>query len=231
MSSFTGLNEGLFLFLEDLKLNNNRSWFNKNKQRYLDEVVQPVAELIICVGGFLPQISSSFVADPKANGGSMFRIYRDIRFSKDKTPYKTHVGCQFRHIAGRGAHAPGFYIHIEPNTLFVGGGIWLPPSDVLFNIRTAIARHPDKWKKAAHGETLQKVFPQGVAGVKLKRPPSGFSADLPFIEDIKKKSFFVMTKIEKNKAKSESFMGAIKGTFTSASPVIEFICKALDLPF
>ncbi|MEE4310347.1 MAG: DUF2461 domain-containing protein, partial [candidate division KSB1 bacterium] len=108
MNEFNAFPNDLFVFLNDLAANNNREWFNANKERYKQSVLEPMRTFIIAMGERLPSISMNFTADPRSNGGSMFRIYRDVRFSKDKRPYKENVGCQFRHIAGKSAHAPGF---------------------------------------------------------------------------------------------------------------------------
>jgi len=119
MTEFKGFPQGLFSFFEELKINNNRAWFNDNKARYYDTVVNPITEFIVCMGPRLKKISGHYVADPKPHGGSMFRIYRDTRFAKDKTPYKTHAAVHFRHEAGKNAHAPGFYVHIATTLLLI----------------------------------------------------------------------------------------------------------------
>ena len=98
-------------------------------------------------GPHLKKISPHFIADPRPVGGSIFRIYRDIRFSKDKQPYKTHAAAQFRHEAGKDVHAPGFYLHLAVGEVFAGFGIWRPDSSSLLKIRKAIINHPDQWKK------------------------------------------------------------------------------------
>ncbi len=133
----------MFNFLADLGSNNNREWFNNNKDRYENFVVEPVTRFIEAVGEFLPTISDAYVADTRRNGGSMFRIYRDTRFSRDKRPYKENVGCQFRHTAGKNAHAPGFYVHLAPAEVFIGGGIWKPDTNSLDKIRNHIAENPE----------------------------------------------------------------------------------------
>ena len=108
------ISPALFDFLRALRANNERPWFEANKARYREEVRDPMLDFIAAFAGPLAEISPHFRADPRPNGGSLFRIYRDTRFSKDKTPYKTNVGAHFRHAAGRDAHAPGFYLHLEP---------------------------------------------------------------------------------------------------------------------
>ena len=112
----------LFAFFRELKQNNNRDWFQANKQRYEKQVREPLLDFIVDFGVRLPEISRHYVADARKSGGSLFRIYRDVRFSKDKTPYKTGAGVQFRHEAAKDVHAPGFYLHIEPGACFIGAG-------------------------------------------------------------------------------------------------------------
>ena len=133
----------LFEFLRELAENNNREWFLANKDRYRAAVQEPLLGFISDFAGRLHEISPNFIADPRSSGGSMFRIYRDVRFSKDKSPYKTHAAAQFRHRAGRDAHAPGFYLHLEPGSVFWGAGLWHPQRAVLYEIRNAIIDRPD----------------------------------------------------------------------------------------
>ncbi len=109
-----GFSPGLFAFLEELAANNDRTWFAANKPRYQSQVVDQLVRFIAAMADPLEKVSPHFVADPRPVGGSMFRIYRDVRFSKDKRPYKEHAACQFRHAAGKDAHAPGFYVHLAP---------------------------------------------------------------------------------------------------------------------
>jgi uncharacterized protein (TIGR02453 family) len=115
-----------FKFLSQLASNNEREWFYANKNRYVSAVQDPALQFIADFAPKLAGISQHFVADPRSQGGSLFRIYRDTRFSKDKTPYKTHVAMRFGHVAGLGVHAPGFYLHIEPGSSYAGVGLWRP---------------------------------------------------------------------------------------------------------
>ena len=112
------LTSDLFEFLLDLRANNDREWFAENKRRYEQHVKEPLLAFIEDLEPHLHSVSEHFVADTRANGGSMFRIYRDVRFSKDKSPYKTQAAVQFRHEAGKSVHAPGFYLHLEPDQVF-----------------------------------------------------------------------------------------------------------------
>src|SRR3954470_11458148 len=136
----------LFAFLRELATNNDREWFTAHKTRYVAEVQEPALAFIEDVGLRLPEVSRHLVADPRTVGGSMFRIHRDVRFSKDKSPYKTHVGIQFRHERTRDVHAPGFYLHLAPDSVFLACGTWRPDRDTLQAIRTAIAARPERWQ-------------------------------------------------------------------------------------
>ena len=155
MTEFKGFPGDFFNFFEDLSRNNNRAWFADNKGRYYDSVVNPISEFIVAVAPALKKISPHYVADPKPHGGSMFRIYRDTRFSKDKTPYKTHAGVQFRHEAGRDAHAPGFYVHLATDQVFFGGGIWNPPTPQLNRIRDRIADNARSWARVVNAKKVK----------------------------------------------------------------------------
>ena len=230
MSSYPGLPSTLFKFMNQLKRNNNRDWFNENKERYYTEVADPVCDFIEAIAPHLKVISDHYIADSRSHGGSMFRIYRDARFTKDKKPYKEHVGCQFRHEAGKDAHAPGFYVHIAPKEILFGGGVWAPPNAVLHKIREAIVEKPEQWEKITQGKSFSKRFGE-IRGDGLIRPPRGFDADHPHIEDLKRKTFFVMQEVTKELAMSPKFITEVTAAFKSASPFIEFLTKAIKLPF
>jgi len=145
---FAGFPKDFFAFFRELKANNNRPWFEENKERFKESVQAPMSQFIAAMAPKLAKISKNFVADPRPNGGSMFRIYRDVRFSKDKRPYKEHAACHFRHALGKDAHAPGFYMHFAPDEVIFGGGLWMPPPEALSKIRDQIAGKPQAWKKA-----------------------------------------------------------------------------------
>src|SRR5437660_671987 len=129
----------LFVFLKDLKRHNNREWFAAHRDRFAEHVEQPMLRFIAAVGERLPAISGAYVADPRRSGGSMYRIYRDTRFSPDKSPYKTHVAAHFRHrSASKDQETPGFYLGLSPTERFGGGGIYHPSMPSLTRIRHRI---------------------------------------------------------------------------------------------
>ena len=167
----------LFEFLRQLRQNNNRDWFQANKHRYEDHVKRPLLRFIEDFGPELEAISPHFVADPRGNGGSMFRIYRDVRFSKDKSPYKTQAAAQFRHEFGKSAHAPGFYLHLAPDEVFAGIGLWGPDTPTLTKIREAIVADPGKWRSVVSEPAFAESFDRH--GRSLKRPPQGIPERTP----------------------------------------------------
>lgn len=230
-SSFQGFPPEFFRFFKDLHANNKREWFEANKPRYKEVVVGSMSTFIEAMQPRLAGISAHIVADPKPNGGSMFRIYRDVRFSKDKRPYKENAGCHFRHAAGKDAHAPGFYVHLEPGQVFFGGGLWMPPPAHLQKIRESIQDDAAGWKKALGGKAFKARFPDGIKGDGLKRPPRGFDPDHPYIEDIKRKSFFAMSESSPKIAKTPAFLDEVETTLKAAKPMMTFLCNAIDVPF
>ena len=229
MAAFEGFSRDFFKFFNDLKKNNNRDWFTANKARYHESVVDPMGEYISSMAPYLQRISPHYKADPRAHGGSMFRIYRDTRFSNDKTPYKTHAACHFRHAAGRDAHAPGFYVHIETERVSFGGGIWLPPTKQLAQIREFIADNPAAWEKLVKSSTLKKMG--GIKGDSLLRPPRGYDPEARHIEDLKRKSFYLFTETNAELVLSPAFVTESAKAFRSAAKLNHFICDALELPF
>jgi len=219
----------LFRFLEDLRKHNDREWFAKNKARYVDVVQDPALEFVRAFAGSLRKISPHFVADDRPSGGSLFRIYRDVRFTKDKSPYKTHVGLDFRHRVGRDVHAPSFYLHLEPGQSFAAAGMWHPNPDTLQKLRTAIAAKPDRWKRAAYGKDFRSRF--RLSGDVLKRAPAGFPADHAMIEDLKRKDHVCDAMLDERTITSPDFLPAYAGLCRQAVPYVSFLCEALGLPF
>ncbi|MEM8770288.1 MAG: DUF2461 domain-containing protein [Pseudomonadota bacterium] len=227
---FDGLPADYFKFFAELKANNNREWFNDNKQRFRESVQEPLAAFVEVMAPRLKKVSKHIVADPRLNGGSVFRIYKDVRFSKDKTPYKTHGAVQFRHALGKDAHAPGFYVHLDPEEIFYGGGVWQPPSPALLKIRETIRDKGAAWKKATAGAAFEKRF-GALRGEQLKRPPRGFDAEETHIDDIKRKSFFAMAEGKPAQTKKSAFVDDVDSAFKDAKPLMKFLCDALGAPF
>jgi len=218
-----------FQFLEDLRKNNRREWFQANKQRYEDEVRHPAQQFISDSGPELRKISRHFLADPRPSGGSMFRIYRDTRFARDKSPYKTNVGIQFRHKQGKDVHAPGFYLHLEPGGCFAGVGIWHPDASSLAAIRAAIAEQPTRWKRITRSKRFSETLE--LAGESLKRPPKGYDPEHTLIDDLKRKDFIAGFTFDEKTAMDPDFLAHYWAVCRTGGPLVRFLCEAVEVPF
>ncbi len=216
-------------FLKELEKNNNREWFTENKQRYEDEVRTPALDYIESMSQPMAKISPHFIVSAKKVGGSMMRVHKDIRFSKDKTLYKTNIGIHFKHVRGKDVHAPGFYLHIEPGEVFIGAGIWRPESSTLKNVRTLMDEYPKEWKKLSKKLNDKDGFELG--GESLKRPPKGFAKEHPLLEDLKRKDFIAVHSLKVSDIYAKDFNKVTAKLFKAASPLVKFICEADDLSF
>lgn len=227
--SFTGFPPTTLKFLTKLSGNNNRDWFAQNKDQYETGVREPALAFIEAMQKPLQKVSECFDAVPKKVGGSLMRVHRDTRFSKDKTPYKTNVGIHFRHMAGKDVHAPGFYVHIDPKEIFLGVGIWHPDSTALAAIREAIDDDPAAWKKVRDAKAFKAQFE--LSGDSLKRPPKGFAADHPIIDDLKRKDFIGVRQLTAASIHDVDFVKQVATNFKTASQFMQFLCRAMNLPY
>jgi len=159
----------------------------------------------------------------------MMRVHKDIRFSKDKTPYKTNIGIHFKHARGKDVHAPGFYLHIEPGEVFIAAGIWRPESNTLKNVRTLIDEYPKEWQKLTRKITGAGGFELG--GTSLKRPPAGFSKEHPLLDELKRKDYIAVQKLKISEVYSKDFDKKTAKLFKVAAPLVKFVCDADDLSF
>jgi uncharacterized protein (TIGR02453 family) len=219
----------LFEFLVDLKQHNDREWFTANKARYEAHVLEPALAFIEDFAPRLEQLSPHFRADPRKSGGSLFRIYRDTRFSKDKTPYKTNTGMHFRHARAKDAHAPGFYLHLAPGQVFGGGGIWHPDTPTATKIRQAIVNHPDRWRAATREPPFSEVLDIGGHDNALKRVPSGFDPEHEFADDLRRRDYFGWAELSQADATTPGFLDRYTEICAAAIPLVTFICDAVDL--
>jgi uncharacterized protein (TIGR02453 family) len=218
-----------FAFLRDLAKNNDREWFQANKGRYEEVVKEPALRFILEFGPHLAKISPHFRADPRGSGGSLFRIYRDTRFSRDKSPYKTHTGIQFRHEAGKDAHTPGYYLHIEPGGCFFGVGIWHPDGPTLRKIRDGIVDDGKGWMRVARGKAFKDRLQ--LSGDSLTRAPRGFDPEHPLVEDLKRKDFIAVAPLTQKSLTDPSFMKEFVQLCRAGTPLMSFLCKALEVQF
>ena len=218
----------LFEFLEELEANNNREWFNENRERYEEEVREPAFDFIRAMGALLGEISPHMTARDTKVGGSLMRVFRDTRFSADKTPYKTNVGIQFRHVRGGDVHAPGYYVHLDTESCFFGAGSWMPDRDALAAYRVAIDERPQAWIAA---RDACQSGDWRMEGERLKRSPRDWSADHPMIEDLKRKSFIAVRDFDHDAVFKPDFPSLIAAWCGETQPLMRFLCTAVGLKF
>jgi uncharacterized protein (TIGR02453 family) len=214
-----------FAFLRELREHNDRAWFAENKHRYETAIRDPALQFISAFGAKLAKISPHLVADPRPVGGSMFRIYRDTRFSRDKSPYKTHIGIHFFHERSKKAPSvPGFYLHLQPGESFAAAGIWHPDPAALEQLRRSIAADSPEWRALRKSKLP-------IEGGSLKRPPRGFPADHRYLEDLKRTDFVTSIRLDDAQLRSPKFTSDFAAACKKMSPMVRFATRALHLPW
>jgi uncharacterized protein (TIGR02453 family) len=219
----------VFEFLEELAGNNNRPWFLANKDRYEREVREPSLAFIRAFAPRLRKISPMFLASDRRVGGSLMRVYRDTRFHGDSEPYKTNVGIQFRHEFGADIHAPGFYVHIAADECFLAAGVWRPDAQSLGRIRAGICQWPARWRRARDDKRFRRRFT--LEGGSLQRPPRGFPADHPLLDDLKRTDFIAVAERGEQDVLDEGFLDQVAESFATCRPFMRFLCDSLPVPF
>ena len=212
-------------FLKKLKSNNNREWFEKNKQLYLqakEEFEGFVDDLIPSIHKFDKKIST----DLKAKDCT-FRIYKDVRFSKDKSPYKTNMGAVFN-PGGKKTAIAGYYLHMEPGQSFFGGGVYMPEAEKLQAIRQEIDYHPKEFLKILNASSFKKYFNGLDEEDKLKNPPKGFDKDHPLVEILKHKHFIVSHAISDKQLLDKKAISILADGFKAMHPFLEYLRQAAD---
>lgn len=216
------LPKGIFDFLVQLSINNNKEWFQENKPMYQKAKVD-FEEYINNLIGIVHSIDDS-IGHPNAKD-CMFRIFRDVRFSKNKLPYKNNFGA-YMALGGRKSPYAGYYIHIEPDNSFVGGGIYSPQPAELKAIRTSIIENPDEFKSIIEAPKFNELYPE-IYGEQLKTAPKGFDKNDPNISLVRHKSYAVVHKLTDKQVLSNNLNTIIKDLFTTMKPFNVFLNEAL----
>jgi uncharacterized protein (TIGR02453 family) len=212
-----------FRFLTRLKRNNNRDWFLAHKDEFQAVVQQPALQFITDFAAPLYEISPYLVADARPSRGSLFRIYRDTRFSHDKRPYKTHIAMRFSHH-GKDVHSPGFYLHLDAGGCFAASGLWHPEPPTLLRVRNAMVDRAEEWRK------VRKLLNWDDAG-KLSRPPRGFRCDHEFVEDLKLRDLGTAVDFKLEQVCGPKFMATFATACRKMSPIAQFLASAVGLQF
>jgi uncharacterized protein (TIGR02453 family) len=214
----------VFQFLEELAANNNREWFQANKKRY-DTAKESVANFMKAILNEVQSFDNSIIGiEPK---DCIFRINRDVRFSNDKSPYKTNIGG-FMAKGGRKAMNAGYYLHIEPGKSFLAGGIYMPPPDKLKLIRNEIYFNPENFKKIIAAPDFKKYFKEIWDEEKLKNPPKDFPKDYPDIDLLKYKNYTVIHSLTDNQLQKADFLNYSVKVFKAMYPLNDYMNKAIN---
>lgn len=219
-----------FKFLRGLARHNERAWFLAHKPDYEAYVRAPFLHLLLDLQPGLATVSGHYRADPKPVGGSLFRLHRDTRFAKDKTPYKRWQGARLFHERGRQVEAPSFYLHVEPGACFIGAGLWHPQPVTQRRVRQFIFDNPGSWKSAAHGSAFGRRYEMQTSE-KLVRPPRGFPADFEFIEDLKHRNFVAVRQLDDAVLLGPKLPQTLQKDLQGLAPFVDYLCAALDLEF
>ena len=221
---FEGFPKKGLSFLRALKRNNNRPWFEKHKEDYEQFVKLPMQSLISDLQGPFRGFAPEYDLNPKR---SIFRIYRDVRFSKDKSPYKTNVAAHFV-LRGKpkGVAGSGYYLHIEPGEIYLGAGIYMPEPDQLKKIRRAIAQRSEEFLDIHTEPAFKKTFGP-MYGECLVRVPAGFAPDHPMAEHLKRKHYFVGLSWPEERSPKPRFVKDVARIFELSSPLVRFLNRAI----
>ena len=204
-------------FLRALKRNNDREWFKAHKDDYETHVRGPMLAIIERLGVDFPRVAPDLVASPR----SLYRVYRDTRFSPDKTPYKTHVAASFSHQVLPKYESAGLYFHLAPDQLWIGGGVYAPQTPQLHRIREHIVANVQNFRNLVESAAFRRIG--GVTGTTLQRVPRGFSQDHEAAEYLKLKQYLAGEQLDPKLATSPRFYGALLRRFTKLAPFIQFL--------
>jgi uncharacterized protein (TIGR02453 family) len=216
--------EKIYIFLRALALNNNREWFQQHKKEYqeaMNLMHEFVSVILKGIAGFDPSVSE---LDPKE---TLFRIYKDIRFSRDKTPYKTHFGCWMAR-GGRKSTDAGYYFHMEPGQTFMAAGVHSPPGEQLKLIRQEILYRPAEYLKVTGKIAATGEFERGGEEDKLKTGPKGFPKDFEYLEELKYKHYIFSKNYTDNEVLQDSFPGKVAKDYRELYPLVVYLNHAMS---
>lgn len=216
----------LFRSLEELRLHNDRDWFERNRERYVRDVRDPMLRFVADVAPVLRKLAPRLVADPRPVGGSLFRVHRDTRFSKDKTPYKTNAAASFRHEAGRDVHGPGLYVSLAPGEVEVGGGVWHPEPEPLRLVRRSVVERPAAWKRALAAPGMDRLTWWGDT---LRRTPRGFPEGHPLETLLRRKDFAAGAELTERDALAPDFLDRCAEVWRPLGPSLKLMAGAVGL--
>jgi uncharacterized protein (TIGR02453 family) len=223
-NGFEGFPSETLRFLRQLKRNNNREWFQSHKEIYELKVKAPTTELVLALGQAMQQFAPELIMNPKH---AIFRIYRDVRFSIDKRPYKTNVAARFVPFGISKNNGACLYFHVEPSEIVIAGGVYMPDAPTLRALRQHIADHWEELLAITEKRSFKKILGD-LQGECLVRPPSGFAADHPAIDLLRKKQFYVLQTEPPQLAEGPDLFPRLITLFSAMMPLIRFLNAPLQ---
>jgi uncharacterized protein (TIGR02453 family) len=220
---FAGFPPEGMTFLRSLKRHNTREWFQPRKEIYEEKVKGPMLELVTALMQRLANFAPDYLADPNK---AIYRIYRDTRFSKDKTPYKTHIAAIFKHRDLEKHSGAGFYFSVAPDEIEVGGGVYMPLPEHLLAIRNYLAENHAEFRRIAAARDVRRLFGD-VTGDSLSRVPKGFAADHPAADLLRMKQFLLFRTLEASLATTPKLFREVLSRFEVMAPFLEFLNSPL----
>jgi uncharacterized protein (TIGR02453 family) len=233
MDSFTHFTPQALAFLRGIRKNNRKEWFEAHREQYEQALKRPLAALIEEMDVQLATIAPEIIGSPKK---SAFRIHRDVRFSKDKSPYKTHVACWFFHrdigtrMQSEAVHGgAGFYLHLSPGESFCGGGIWMPPRAALQKIRASLVDDLEGWEAIVQDQAFRRRFGELDTDGMLTRVPRGYAADHPAAPWLRHQSFTAGTPLADGDVISPTLPRLLARHYAAMTPFVRWLNEALGL--
>ena len=229
MTDADHLPKSAFGFLDELAQNNSKTWFDANRERCEEELVEPCRGLVRGLTAALKKPFPHIIGSDAKVGGSLTRLHRDTRFAKDKTPYHTSLGLAFWHSAGQKMEVPGFFLKVDTEGVLLATGLHQPDKEPLQRVREAIDNDSKAWRKATGDAAFVKLW-GGLEGESLKRVPAPWDAEHPCADDLRRKDFTAFARVAAAKAARRGFAADVVERWTASRPLMRFLCKALELP-
>ena len=223
---FTGFPPEAMTFFRGLKKNNTREWFQPRKEIYEQKVKGPMLELVTALMQRLADFAPEHVGDPAK---AIYRIYRDIRFSKNKTPYKTHVAAVFPRRDLEKHAGASYYVSVSPEEVEVGGGVYMPPPESLRAIRSHLAEHHEEFRRIASARAVRRLFGE-LHGDRLTRPPKGFASDHAAADLLCRKQFLLFAELDPKLATTPKLFREVAARFEAMAPFLEFLNRPFTRP-
>jgi len=218
-SRFPGFPPEALAFFRELRANNHRDWFQPRKAVFEEKVKQPMRQLVEALNGALAGFAPEYVTDPEK---AVYRIYRDTRFSADKTPYKDHIAASFHRRTSAAQGDAGYYVAVSDKEVAIGGGVYMPSPETLLALRQAIAQRHEELRRILRAAAVRKLLGE-LQGEQLSRTPKGFPCDHPAADLLRFKGYILYKTLPAELAATPQFYGEVLKRFRAMAPFLQFL--------